>query len=98
MEPIGMRSAQVPDAEEPRIATAEEVLATVTGIMRGEVPENEAPRLADRFRAAELLARYHGLLQTGSAKDAGAEGRRRAAEALEAAMAEMTRAEGEAFA
>lgn len=76
-----------------KIAPAEEVLGMLTGIMRGEFPgeEGEMPRLADRFRAAELLARHYGLLQPPDPKERAGEERRQAAEAIEAVMAELTR-------
>ena len=68
------------------IADAGEVLQTLTRIMRGE---EEAPKgeLGERRRVAELLARRYGLLAPDT-QEAG-EARRRAAAAVEAAVAAM---------
>ncbi len=46
----------------PEIATAEEVLATFTALLRSEKP-------AEQLKAAEQLAKYHSLY---AAKDEGA--------------------------
>ena len=47
------------------IAGAEEVLRLITGIMRGDCADESGagPKIAERFRAAELLAKRYGLLE-----------------------------------
>ncbi len=46
-------------------AGAEEVLCMITGIMRGDCADESGagPKIAERFRAAELLAKRYGLLE-----------------------------------
>ena len=65
------------------IAGAEEVLRTITGIMRGDCADESGagPKIAERFRAAELLAKRYGLLE--DAADASRE-REAAAREIEA--------------
>ncbi|MBQ6174047.1 MAG: hypothetical protein IJK28_05440 [Clostridia bacterium] len=69
----------------------------LTAIMRGEFPDEDGdmPRLADRFRAAELLARHYGLLQPPEKAGPDAGARRRMAEEIEAEMAALLGAEEE---
>ena len=81
------------------IAGAEEVLRTITGIMRGDCADESGagPKIAERFRAAELLAKRYGLLE--DAADASRE-REAAAREIEAMIRRFTedgeREEGDA--
>ena len=47
------------------VAGADEVLRMITGIMRGDCTDESGagPKIAERFRAAELLAKRYGLLE-----------------------------------
>lgn len=69
---------------QPRgIATAEEVLQTFTRIMRGEITEDtvkrgadggevvtsQPPKISERSKAAELLAKRYGLFSDRAADD-----------------------------
>ena len=64
---------------EPDIATADEVLATFTELMRGE-------KSAERLKAAEQLAKYHSLF---SPKEEAAADLTQEASAVEAAVADI---------
>ena len=64
--------------EQPDIATPEEVLATLTELMRGE-------KSAERLKAAEQLAKYHSLFTPK--EDAGLPSE--SAAAVEAAVASI---------
>ena len=63
----------------PDIATADEVLATFTELMRGE-------KSAERLKAAEQLAKYHSLFVP---KEEAAANPSEAATAVEAAVAAL---------
>lgn len=51
------------EAEEKRVATADEVLQYLTGVMRGEIKDqfDLDPSLQDRTKAAELLGKRYRL-------------------------------------
>ena len=51
------------EAEEKRVATADEVLQYLTGVMRGEIKDQFEldPSLQDRTKAAELLGKRYRL-------------------------------------
>ena len=71
------------------IAGPEEVLRMITRIMRGDCDavSGAGPKIAERFRAAELLAKRYGLLE---ADTAGADREREAAaREIEAALAAL---------
>ena len=74
--------------KEGGIAAPEEVLRVITRIMRGQgdTAEEQVP-VSERRRAAELLARRYGLLEDPEAERT--EARRRAARAIEDAVARM---------
>ncbi|MEA5003845.1 MAG: terminase small subunit [Christensenella sp.] len=69
-------NGQLKDMSSDRVATAQEVLEYLTGVMRGvrceeristddegrEIIKRQKPRLYDQTRAAEMLAKYHKLL------------------------------------
>ena len=84
--------------DQPDIATPEEVLVTITQIMRGAMTETATrkgaggeesvqlpPKVSERSRAAELLGKRYGLF---SERDAG-EPRTEVAGQIEAAMQAM---------
>lgn len=45
------------------IAAPDEVLAFFTGVMRGQCPGEDAPRVSEMCKAAELLAKHHRLFE-----------------------------------
>ena len=71
------------------VAGADEVLQMITGIMRGTcTDENGAgPKIAERFRAAELLAKRYGLLEEAADSSRDREEAAREIEALLRAFA-----------
>ena len=68
-----------PDAQPHDIATADEVLATFTTLMRGE-------KSSEQLKAAEQLAKYHSLF---APKEEAAADMTEAANAVEAAVADI---------
>lgn len=68
--------ARMEELKKPIVADAEEVLAYLTSVLRGEETEqvlkgvgegaqrlvDKEPNIKDRIKAAELLAKRHGLL------------------------------------
>ncbi len=78
-----------------RVAGPEEVLEVITGIMRGTCTDESGagPKMAERFRAAELLAKYHRLLETEDG--ARRQEREAAAREIEAALARLLGRAGE---
>ncbi len=76
------------------VAGAEEVLRMITAIMRGTCADESGagPKIAERFRAAELLAKRYGLLEPDPASQRAE--RERAAQEIEALMARWMRGGG----
>ncbi len=68
------------------VATPEEVLAVITAIMNGTFADaaGNAPKVAERCRAAELLAKHYGLFIP--AEHEQTEARRRAATEISEAV------------
>ncbi|MGN1020561.1 MAG: hypothetical protein ACI4O7_09295 [Aristaeellaceae bacterium] len=85
--------------DQPAIATPEEVLVTITQIMRGAMTETATrrvaggeeaiqlpPKVSERSRAAELLGKRYGLF---AEKEAEAQPREEIARLIGEALAEM---------
>lgn len=72
------------------VAGAEEVLRVITAIMRGTCLDEggAGPKVAERFRAAELLAKRYGLLEPDTAGERQA--REAAAREIEALLRALT--------
>ena len=79
------------------VAGPDEVLRMITAVMRGTCADESGavPKIAERFRAAELLAKRYGLLDAEPAAERRE--REEAAREIEAALAALIRRErGEA--
>ena len=74
---------------ENTVASPEEVLATLTAILRGEMTEEKGgPKISERSRAAELFGKRYGLFDKPEPEEADA-GMKKALPQVLAAVARL---------